>query len=432
MYVRLTHQILTSLSPHALLACTQAIETEVGRCKDNVPRNGPRLLDLDVLFYDDACIHDGEHLIVPHPRIAERAFVLLPLLDILPHHTHPALQRTVEQLLHTLASTPTYDGSSIHRLLPFPRAFWAWGDRTRVMGILNATPNSFSDGGDHVDVAAAMDSARAMVARGVDVLDVGGASTAPHAPDVPPEEEARRVVVLVKALRADAATASTPISVDTWRASVAEHALEAGADMINDISGGQRDAAMLPLAARRRCPYVLMHMRGDAHTMTTLTDYQDDVVGTVAAELSARLEDALRAGVRRWNIILDPGIGFAKDAKANLALLRSLPRLVGGKGTRANLDSAGAPTRSSPTARERPYTGLAHFPVLVGASRKRFLGQLIQTDAGIPAPKHRVHATMAACTAAVATGCVDIIRVHDVAAAVDTVRTADAIVRDRA
>ena len=421
-------RILTRLAPNDLLALTQAIETDVGRDKTNVPRNGPRVVDVDLLLYGDAVISDGERLVVPHPRLAERAFVLLPLADVAPHAEVPTLQRTVAQLLHALSHTPAYAPHELARVLPVGTDVWRWGARTYVMGILNATPDSFSDGGEHFSVDTAVAAAERMVRAGADVLDVGGQSTAPHAPEVPEAEERARVVRVVEALVARGV--GVPISVDTYRASVAAAALDAGAAMVNDVSGGMRDAAMLPLVAARRCAYVAMHMRGDAQTMTQCTDYGGDVPGTVAAELGARVRVALTAGVRRWNLVVDPGIGFAKDAAANVALLRALPRLVG-DGTRGAID-----TRATYAAglvdvdAAAPNASLAHFPLLLGVSRKAFLGRLIRApDAPLPEPKARVYATLAACTAAIATRCVDVIRVHDVEAAVDAVRTADALVR---
>ena len=421
-------RILTRLAPHDLLALTQAIETDVGRDKTNVPRNGPRVVDVDLLLYGDAVISDGERLVVPHPRLAERAFVLLPLADVAPHAEVPTLQRTVAQLLHALSHTPAYAPHELARVLPVGTDVWRWGARTYVMGILNATPDSFSDGGEHFSVDTAVAAAERMVRAGADVLDVGGQSTAAHAPEVPEAEERARVVRVVEALVARGV--GVPISVDTYRASVAAAALDAGAAMVNDVSGGMRDAAMLPLVAARRCAYVAMHMRGDAQTMTQCTDYGGDVPGTVAAELGARVRAALTAGVRRWNLVVDPGIGFAKDAAANVALLRALPRLVG-DGTRGAID-----TRATYAAglvdvdAAAPNASLAHFPLLLGVSRKAFLGRLIRApDAPLPEPKARVCATLAACTAAIATRCVDVIRVHDVEAAVDAVRTADALVR---
>ena len=415
-------KLATTLSAHELLAVLQSVEAQVGRRREGVPRNGPRVVDLDLLFYDDAQIQDGEHLVVPHPRIAERGFVLLPLNDILPTLEHPVHQRTVAQLLDTLKRSPQYDGGALVRTTPLPSGAWRWRERTLVMGILNATPDSVSDGGELGALPAAAAHAERLARLGADVLDIGGASTAPGAAPVSAEEEIRRVVPLVAELRRRETTAQVPISVDTSRAEVAAAALDAGATLVNDVSGGAADPGMLPLLAQRGCPVVLMHMRGDPQTMTRLTDYGTDVVGTIAQELAARVDAALRAGVRRWNMVLDPGIGFAKGLRENVQLLQQLPRLTA------------APALA-------PHAALCGLPLLLGPSRKRFLGRLIreeernarERDEGAPSAepdaKRRLYATLAVCAASIQTGCVDMVRVHDVAETLDAVRAADALVR---
>lgn len=423
-------KLATTLSAHELLAVLQSVEAQVGRRREGVPRNGPRVVDLDLLFYDDAQIQDGEHLVVPHPRIAERGFVLLPLNDILPTLEHPVHQRTVAQLLDTLTRSPQYDGGALVRTTPLPSGAWRWRERTLVMGILNATPDSFSDGGELGALPAAAAHAERLARLGADVLDIGGASTAPGATPVTAEEEIRRVVPLVAELRRREATAQVPISVDTSRAAVAAAALDAGATLVNDVSGGAADPGMLPLLAQRGCPVVLMHMRGDPQTMTRLTDYGTDVVGTIAHELTTRVDAALRAGVRRWNMVLDPGIGFAKGLRENVQLLQQLPRLTA--------TPAPAP---APALALAPNAALCGLPLLLGPSRKRFLGRLIreeernarERDEGAPSAepdsKRRIYATLAVCAASIQTGCVDMVRVHDVAETLDAVRAADALVR---
>ncbi|WFD44789.1 trifunctional dihydropteroate synthetase [Malassezia psittaci] len=421
-------RVLTRLSPNALLKFTQHIEKQVGRNKDHVPVNGPRVIDLDILLYGEQQIHDGDHLIVPHPRIAERAFALLPLTDLMPNVEHPVLQRSMQQLSNALWRRDAFESKDVARVLPLKRTQWRWGQRTLVMAILNATPDSFSDGGKFADEEAVVKHALEMVRQGADVLDIGGQSTAPNAVEVSAQEEIERVVPLIKALVQQEIT--IPISIDTYRASVARAALDAGATIVNDISGGERDPAMLPLIAERQCPYILMHMRGDASTMTSMTDYQGDVIGGVKHELEQRLVKALDAGVRRWNILLDPGIGFAKDTQGNLDLLRALPHIVGANGVRAGIDEPVEYSAATAFDPNQPFASLAHFPMLLGISRKRFLGKLTQKQhSAMQPPEARVHATMAACTAAIATKCVDMIRIHDVEAAIDTVRTADALVR---
>lgn len=401
-------KIHTTLSPHALLQVCQQVEKDVGRVKEGVPRNGPRAVDVDIVLYGHDIVEDGEHLIVPHPRLAERPFVLYPLCDIWPEAIHPRLHTPVRTLL------PPAPPPDMARVLAWGTHLWSWGARTLVMGILNATPDSFSDGGRHMEVDRAMTTARDMVQAGVHMVDVGGQSTAPGRSEVPAEEEMARVLPLIRALRADPVTHNVPISIDTYRADVARAALQAGATVVNDVSGGTRDPSMLPLVAAQGCPYILMHMRGDAQTMVHHSTYEGGVVPDVTAELERAMERALAAGVPRWNVILDPGIGFAKTAQGNLALLRGLSRLTG----------APAGELVAPSGAPR---ALRHMPLLLGVSRKRFLRELLEQPNAEEAQRDR--ATMAACAAALSTGCVDIIRVHDVRSAMDTVRTCDAILR---
>ncbi|EPQ29345.1 uncharacterized protein PFL1_03100 [Pseudozyma flocculosa PF-1] len=412
-------RIATTLSPHKLLRLTQSIETKLGRDKTGVPDKGPRSVDLDILLYDTLELDDGPKLVIPHPAIKEREFVLEPLKDILPEFEHPKHSRTIAQLLTMLQKSPDYEPSGIKRVMPMPwprtanasapadTPLWSWGSKTFIMGIINATPDSFSDGGDNQRVETALQTALDMIREGADILDIGGMSTAPNAPDISPDEEAARVCPIIRAIRQ--AGVAVPISIDTFRASVAEAALEAGANIINDVSGGERDPRILDVARQHAVPFILMHMRGDSKTMTRLTKYEgDNVLEGVKDELAQRLDAALRRGVRRWNIILDPGIGFAKDQKGN-----GLPGSRSGLGGESEYELA-----------TRPLASLAQFPVLLGPSRKRFLGSIT----GRSEPKERVYATAAACAAGIASG-VDILRVHDVREMVDVSRTCDAIYR---
>ena len=249
--------------------------------------------------------------------------------------------------------------------------------RTRVMGIVNVTPDSFSDAHLHDAVA----HAHQLLADGADLVDVGGESTRPGASRVPCEVELERVLPVVSALAGDGAV----VSVDTTRAVVARAAVDAGAVMVNDVSGGLADPEMLSVVAELGVPYVAMHSRGPSADMQTRAMY-DDVVHDVCAELSVRRDAAAAAGVQ--DVVLDPGLGFAKNADHNWALLRSLPALM-------SLDR----------------------PLLVGASRKAFLGVLLE---GRPAAD-RDAATSAVTTLAAAAG-VWGVRVHDVASSADAVR----------
>jgi dihydropteroate synthase len=268
---------------------------------------------------------------------------------------------------------------------------FTWGQRTYVMGILNVTPDSFSDGGLFQTLEAAVAQAQALEQVGVDILDIGGQSTRPNAEDLPLQTELDRVIPVIEAIRQ---VSAVPISVDTTKAVVAEAAIAAGANLINDISGATYDPQMLATAARLNVPIVLMHIRGNPKTMVQLTDYQD-VVGEVVAWLKERIEAAEAAGVPRHHIAVDPGIGFAKTAPQSIELLRHL----------SALQTLGC-------------------PILVGPSRKSFIGQILQQ----PDPKQRVWGTAAACCGAIATGA-DILRVHDGAEMMDVCRVADAVWR---
>jgi len=269
------------------------------------------------------------------------------------------------------------------------RGVWTWGKRTYIMGILNVTPDSFSDGGQYFDLESAIAQGQKLVAEGADVLDIGGQSTRPGATIVPLAEELRRVIPVVKAL---AALVNVPISIDTTRSVVAAEALAAGATWVNDVSGGTDDPELLPVVARSGATVVLMHRRGNPQTMQSLTDYED-LVGEVHEFLARQRDKAQQLGITQ--IILDPGIGFAKNTEQNLTLLRELSR----------------------------FRDL-NCPLLVGPSRKSFIGHILNQ----PDPQQRVWGTAAACCAAIAHGA-DMVRVHDVAAIRQVVQVADAIWR---
>jgi dihydropteroate synthase len=265
------------------------------------------------------------------------------------------------------------------------------------MGVLNVTPDSFSDGGQFNTLEAAIAQARSLVCSGADLLDIGGQSTRPQAEEVTLDEELHRVVPVIQAIRgaiAEPDLQTIPISVDTTRATVARSAIEAGADLINDISGATYDPDMLATVAELGVPIVLMHIRGTPKTMQQLTDYQD-VVQEIGEFLVDRAEAALAAGIDRTQIILDPGIGFAKTYAQNLEILRRIP----------DLKALG-------------------YPLLIGTSRKSFIGHLLNQ----PDPQQRVWGTAATCCAAIA-GKAEILRVHDVAEMRDVCRVADAIWR---
>ncbi|GAA2987810.1 dihydropteroate synthase [Actinokineospora diospyrosa] len=271
-------------------------------------------------------------------------------------------------------------------LLPTP-------GRCAVMGVLNVTPDSFSDGGRYLHLDDAVEHGVRIWRGGADLVDVGGESTRPGAQRVDADTEIARVVPVIKAL----AGAGVQVSVDTTRAKVAEAAIAAGAVVINDVSGGLADPDMARVAADSGVPWILMHWRGHSRDMDALAEYTD-VVAEVRAELLARVDAALTAGVAERAIAIDPGIGFAKNSDHNWALLRDLGAL---------LDLG--------------------FPVLLGVSRKRFLGKLLAEGDGTPRPpRGREDATAAVSAIAAAAG-VWGVRVHDVRRSLDAVAVAAAM-----
>lgn len=269
--------------------------------------------------------------------------------------------------------------------------------RAIVMGVVNVTADSFSDGGRYLHRAAAVERGRELAARGADIVDVGGESTRPGAHRIPSEVEADRVGPVIEAL----AGRGIVCSVDTTRARVAQVALAAGARIVNDVSGGLADPEMAGLVADAGVPWILMHWRGHSVDMQRLAVY-GDVVDDVRAELAGRVEAALAAGVREDAIVLDPGLGFAKTAEHNWALLGALSAITG-----------------------RDGTGWG-FPILIGASRKRFLGALLADEDGPRPPHGREAATTVLSGLAAAAGAWGV-RVHEVTDSLDAVRVAAAV-----
>ncbi len=460
----------TRLPPAALLRALKAVEAGAGRGGGGV-RFGPRPLDLDIIFYGGLTGEvpgDGAPLPVaapvpergagppppsswsltlPHPRWAERPFVLAPLADLFSWDevaageaggaASPLLLAAHRAWMASggeaqfgreggeggeaggAAAMPPPPPPPLRPVLALPHGFGPWQVQGRgpagpaVMAILNATPDSFSDGGllvaagevgGAVNVGAAVAAARAAVEAGATALDVGGASTRPGASPVPPELEAGRVLPIVRALASDPALRRTPISVDTFHASVAAAALAAGAHMVNDVSGGRADAGMLAAVAAAGCPLLSMHSRGgpDSFHAPSHSDYSRDggVLAAVGAGLRERRSAAMAAGIPGWQVVLDPGLGFGKDAPASLELLGRLPTLraaIGGDGRVA--------------------------PLLVGPSRKRFLGAALGRDT---APAERDGATTAAAALAAAGGA-DLLRVHAPLSGVDGGRVGAAV-----
>ncbi|GAA5870916.1 hypothetical protein JCM3774_003480, partial [Rhodotorula dairenensis] len=349
---------------------------------------------------------------------------------------HPILGKSIAQLLADLVGSPTFR-STVHRVFPLsrtrvhpysrissssssssnnasPRTEKNKQERkskTLIMSILNATPDSFSDGNPAraTDAHVALREVEQHLAAGADLIDVGGMSTRPHAQDVSPADERDRVVRVVEAIRAlprKPEEEGPIISVDTFRPCVARAALRAGADLVNDVYGG-REPGMLQLLAEAACPVVLMHSRGTPSTMNSLTDYSADggVVPGVRRELAELVDRALANRVRRWNILLDPGLGFAKTGTQNLVLLRSLDQLFAAAGT--------------------DDTDLHEYPVLVGLSRKKFLAP------EKPVARDRRLETAAGVACAVQSARCEIVRVHDTADARDVVAFSDRLLNSQ-
>jgi dihydropteroate synthase len=267
------------------------------------------------------------------------------------------------------------------------------GERTLVMGVLNVTPDSFSDGGNFRDAESAIEHALAMECAGADLLDIGGESTRPGSGGTSAEEELARVLPVLQGLRG---VLKIPISIDTQKSEVAEAALHAGAEIINDISGLKNDARMAKVAARQGVPLILMHTRGKPRTMQK-APFARDVMKDVLQELRKSIGVARKAGVAKSKLILDPGIGFGKSFAQNYELLQKLPQL-------AKLG----------------------YPLLVGTSRKGFLGATLSREGKPAPPGERIWGTAATVTASILNGA-HMVRVHDVAEMVQVARVADCL-----
>ena len=364
----------SQLPPPDLLAAVKQLEVDLGR--QSAEKWGPRLIDIDLLTYDELRV-ESDSLTLPHPRLAERAFVLAPLADIAPNWRHPFSGRSATDLLANL------DQSGVKQC-PLPLD---WGWRPLVMGIINITPDSFSGDGlwqEGGGLEAVVAQARQFVTDGADVLDIGGESTRPGSQPISPAEELARVIPAIRAIRP---VVRCPISVDTYRAEVAQAALAAGADWVNDVWGGRMDGQLLPLVAQANCPVVIMHNRSKPKNVEQQNrlggryvgiDYHD-LLADVAGELQAQVAEALGVGVRPEQLIIDPGLGFGKTVSQNLQLLNQLDQL------RA-----------------------LGYPILVGPSRKSFIGYSLNLP-----PEERLEGTAAAVAIAIARGA-NIIRVHDV------------------
>ncbi|KAK9471127.1 Dihydropteroate synthase-like protein [Dipodascopsis tothii] len=405
LFMNAVCKVRTKLSPIELLDAIQDVESNALK-RVKVVDKGPRTIDLDIELYDDI-VMSTPRLTIPHALMLEREFVLRPLVELCPDYVHPVTTHTIAEHFRNL--TPAGFVSDLRTVVPvlpsegkrqlmfdtIHSRFWP----TQVMAILNLTPDSFSDGGKHsTDADYILETMRGFVAAGATIVDIGGQSTNPRSTDPGEAVELARILPTIKLIRSHAEFDHVVLSIDTFYASVARACVAAGADMINDVSAGALDPTMLAAMAELNVPVVLMHMRGTPQTMSTLTEYPNGVVADAAAELAARVRAAEAAGVRRWNIVLDPGLGFAKDVAQNVELVRRLGEFR--------------------VARPE-FEGL---PWLLGPSRKRFVGAVT----GVTAADERAWGTAAAVVGCVAGGA-DVVRVHDVTQMAAAVKMADAI-----
>lgn len=300
---------------------------------------------------------------------------------------HPETRQTTSELLE-LCREIDGDSARCVRVLPV-RSSLLYHSRKYIAGILNVTPDSFSDPGEYFDPSVAVKRALQMIKDGATVIDMGGQSTKPNAVPISADLELERVLPVLKLLRD--ADATVIISIDTFNSSVAKACLENGCDIINDVSGGERDEHMAGVVSAKQCGFISMHMRGDSGTMMGMTDYPLGITVTVQTHFINTLEKLVANGVFRWNVIMDPGLGFAKTGAQSRELMRNL----------------------------RSVCGVADVPLMVGVSRKSFLGDIV----GRPVTQ-RISATISACTLCAYLGAM-FLRVHDVAQCRDALLVAE-------
>lgn len=351
--------VSTDQSPSDLLKTLQSIENNFGRVR--AERNAPRVIDLDIVAYNDV-VQNNEDLILPHPRMHERAFVLYPLRDIARNWVHPVSRKNINDLISHIPA-----GQDIKR-----------ETRPQIMGIVNVTPDSFSDGGEYASTDAAIAHGLQLIVEGADILDIGGESTRPTSIVISPDEEQSRILPVIEGLK----NAGALISVDTRNAATMRAAIKAGAGLINDISALTHDADSLNAVRESDCRICLMHMQGIPQTMQVNPQY-GDVVQDVYHYLDERIQVCVAAGIAKERLMIDVGIGFGKTLNHTIALLQNINK----------------------------FHDLG-VDILLGVSRKSFIEKICERD--IPAQDR-----LAGSLAALSTSChdnVQIVRVHDVAA----------------
>lgn len=404
----------TKLGPHELLNVLKQVEKDLGRT-DGV-RYGPRPIDLDILFYGESKI-ESESLTIPHERIWERPFVIAPLVDLIGSsvgneiesswHSFSRCKGGIFEIWEKLGGESSIGKEGLRRVLPVKNCLWDWSKKTHVMGILNLTPDSFSDGGKFPRVEDAVSHVKLLISEGADIVDIGAQSTRPFASRLSPAEELERLIPVLDAIMQTPEIEGKLLSIDTFYSEVAFEAVNRGVHIVNDVSGGKIDPKILSVVGDLEVPYVIMHMRGDPLTMQSKQNLQyEDVCKEVACELYSRVSEAELAGIPLWRVIIDPGIGFSKKLEHNLETLTGLPSIRREIGKRS--------------------VGGSHLPILVGPSRKRFLGEICnRTD-----PVERDPATIAAVTAGIL-GSANVIRVHNVGYGLDAAKVCDALLKQR-
>ncbi|MCO5608445.1 hypothetical protein L7F22_062655 [Adiantum nelumboides] len=398
----------TRLDPSSLLGILKGIERTLGRTTNGI-RYGPRPIDLDILFYGDMTFSD-ENLTLPHPLIWERPFVLAPLMDLYNTKLSHVWTKRFEKAKcswQLLGGDNQLGQDGLKRVVPIAGKLWHWSDRTYVMGIVNVTPDSFSDGGKYFSVKDAVSQAEALVHAGADIIDLGAQSTRPFATKLTSEEELTRLIPVLDAIKKLPHMESVWLSVDTFYSKVAREAVKHGVHMVNDVSGGSLDPDMYQTVAELGVPYVVMHMRGDPKTMLHEKNIQyKNVSADVSLELCESLRKAESLGIPAWRLVVDPGLGFSKTSEQSVHLLGDLSAFRLGLGS------------WSLTATK--------LPMLIGPSRKQFLGKICNREKA----EDRDTATIGAAVAAIAQG-VDIVRLHNVKASIDAIRVADAIFKTK-
>lgn len=397
-------------------------------------QNAPRTIDLDILMFDDAVVN-LENLTVPHPKMLERSFVLDPLVEVLPEGaTHPVLGTEIRPFNDPTLSTV------IPVFRPFFNRWELWNTDfsstpTKIMGIINVTPDLFSDGGYNLTLEKAFASAQRLVADGAEILDLGATLTKPGLGlGEGPDSEISRLVPLITKIRqsSDEKLRNVLLSVDTFYSKTARAVVDAGADIINDISMGMYDPEIHDVVAQTGVLYVLNHTRGVPANMTKHTQYSE-FLPELSHEMAVCLSRAYSKGVAKWQVILDPGVGFAKTVEQNLELIRSVAQLRAYKGVVKDNE----PTYNEKLTGKQPEVSdgsesdisFWNMPVLVGPSRKRFILKITNERLNVAENEKIVLGTSGVVMACIASG-TDIVRVHDVAEMAKVAALGDAIYRN--